>query len=84
MAQSVTIKTNFSPPISFDPLAKKEIQKTGFSFIEILRPSIDLELPVVGKIHYAPAGEPTGYGFLIGIAVGLLALFGAYTLWRKL
>lgn len=73
----VTVKTNFSPPFTFDPLASGQGAK---GILALIRPTVDISLPVVGNQHYAPYGEPTEYGVLLLGVVGALALYGAYKL----
>lgn len=76
----VTIRTNFTPPITFNPFQKAEIKKTGVSLLSIIQPAIDTDLPIIGENHYAPHGEPTGFGTILVIAVAGLAAYGAYKL----
>ena len=74
----ITIQTNFTPPLTLNPLSKSDV-KGGKNFLTtILQPSIDANLPILGNVHYAPAGEPSGYGVIILVAIGALAAYGLY------
>lgn len=70
----ITIQTNFSPAVTFDPKTRKQ----GLSLLSIIQPSVDIDLPVVGNFHYAPYGEPNGFGVFVLIAIAALAIYGAY------
>ena len=79
---SLTIRTNFTPDITFNPFSKAS-PETKNLILDILQPSIDGTLPIVGEIHYAPHGDPTSSGLIALIGVGMLALYGAYKLIRR-
>ena len=76
----LTIKTNFTPPVTFNPFQKADLKKSGVNLLSILQPAVSGELPIIGKVNYAPKGEPTGYGTVLMLFVGALALYGAYKL----
>lgn len=76
MPSYITIKTNFTPPITFDPFGREKT--SGRSLLGVLQPSIEGNLPFVGDIHYAPKGNPSGQGVILFYVVIGLALYGAY------
>lgn len=79
---TLTFETNFTPPITLNPLSKSQIDSD--LILKILQPVISGELPIVGDIRYAPEGEPTGWGRLVFFVVIALALFGAFKLFSSL
>ncbi len=79
---SLTIRTNFTPPITLNPISKSDAKGVSKTLFALFQPAIDGELPIVGRIHYAPNGEPTQMGVLFFAVVLLLAIYGAYKLWR--
>lgn len=78
---TATFKTNFTPEFSFNPL-QKVAPAPGLrtAIMKLIQPSIDLDLPIVGKTHYAPYGEPTGWGLFLLAALLLLSAYGAWKL----
>lgn len=77
---ALTFRTNFTPPITLNPFSKSEVKEAGFSFSKLLQPSVDGVLPIIGEVHYAPNGEPSGYGVALVAVVAALALYGTYKL----
>lgn len=77
---SLTVRTNFTPPFTFNPFSKSELKEGGLSITKILQPSIDGVLPIVGEVHYAPNGQPTGYGEMVLALIVGLAVYGAFRL----
>lgn len=78
---TATIRTNFTPEFSFNPL-QKVAPAPGLrsALMRLVQPSIDVDLPIVGRTHYAPYGEPTGWGIFAFAIVLFLALYGAFRL----
>lgn len=81
---TLTIRTNFTPPVTINPLSKTDATGLRKVLLSLFQPAVDGELPIVGNIHYAPAGDPTGYGLYVMAAIALLAVIGAYQVGRKL
>lgn len=83
---AITIKTNLMPAITFDPfLKKKEPAAPSTPILKILRPTIEYDLPVVGKGRYAPWGNAVeGLGGLLVYGVLAMAVFGALSLFQTL
>lgn len=81
----ITVRTNFTPDISFDPLAPKpagdDIADLSKTVLRFVKPSFDIQVPGLGRKHYAPYGEPTQAGLIVSVIVLGLA---AYGLWRLL
>lgn len=80
---SITIRTNFTPAFTFNPISKTSATGAKDFLFKLLRPSVDTSLPLLGDHHYAPAGEPTGYGLAVMGGVLALALYGAFKLTRR-
>lgn len=76
---SLTFRTNFTPPVTINPLSKVDV-KPGFDLLSILQPSVDGNLPIIGRVHYAPKGEPSGYGLAIASVTFALAIYGLFHL----
>lgn len=75
----VSVRSNFSPTVTFDP-TKVDTSPLRGGILKLLQPSIDVNIPIVGNKHYAPYGEPTGWGVLVFAIVIALALYGTYKL----
>lgn len=79
----VTIRTQFTPPITFEPAFEagpdgEPVPSSGFSFGALVRPSITVE-GAFGQQHYAPYGEPSAnyVPYMLG---GAAAVFAAGSL----
>lgn len=79
----VTIRTNITPPFVFDTSGKSPAAGAGGELLKLIQPSINADLPApIGPLHYAPAGEPSGFGMIVLSLIVGLALYGAYKLIR--
>lgn len=74
----ITIRTNFTPPITFDADNKQDSRGGINALLKLLKPSIDGTVPILGNVHRAPWGEPTQFGGFIAFGIIALAAFGAY------
>lgn len=79
----IVLRSNFTPDISLD-LSRSRIGKAKSKLFQLFQPSFDLDVPVLGKYHYAPFGEPSGWGLAVFSLAAGLAIFGAFVLFRRL
>lgn len=74
MAQ-VTIRTNFTPPFTFDPTDKPQ---GSSALMKLIQPSVSGDFPIIGDVHFEPYGKPNEWGLVVLYAVVILALYGLY------
>lgn len=80
----LAVKTNFTPKISYDSSAPSS--GASAKILTLLKPSLDVQHPLFGnKVHhFAPYGEPSGWGLFILASLAGLCAYGGYELVRKL
>ena len=76
--RSVTIRTQFSPPITFDPFAEVPPDAPPNPILALLKPEVEIET-AGGAIVMAPYGPPTeNYlpRLIVGVVVGIVGAIG--------